>query len=72
MKHKIKIPMKQLLLVFYKVLQEIKLSFKSSRSLITIKQRAGDRYMHVFVLTFALSLFGVLIYLITLECNGIP
>jgi len=51
--------MKQLLLVFYKALEEIRHSFKTSRSLITIKQRAGNRYMHVFVGTFALSILGV-------------
>ena len=55
--------MRQILIVFYKVLQEIRLSFKSSRSLITIKQRAGNRYLHAFVVSFMLSILGVHIFL---------
>ena len=51
--------MKQFLLILYKVLQEIRLSIKASNSLISIKQRAGNRYMHVFAVTFTLSILMV-------------
>lgn len=54
--------MKQFLLVFYKVFDEVKKSFKSSKSFISVKQRAGNRYMHVFALTFAMSILGVILY----------
>ena len=61
--------MRQFLLVFYKVLEEIKISFKSSKSFISVKQRAGNRYMHVFALTFGLSILGVFFYWYSLELS---
>ena len=63
--------MKQFLLILYKIVEELKISFKSSKSLISVKQRAGNRYMHIFALTFALSIFGVINILKFIELDSL-